>query len=196
MSEQGKLPLYILAGGRSSRFGSDKARMVIEGKPILKVIEEVLKPYCLSTTVIAEEKGKYEDLGLRTIADDKDGYCGPLMGVLTAANDMKRVHGSGWFMLVSCDVVGMDHRWIKRLVEGRLKEGGAVVFYDDRYQPFPGLYHSVGAACAEEMLRDGRSSMQQFLAEIDAVKVDVPHDWGLMIQVNTPEDYQRIQRKK
>ena len=38
------LPLYILAGGKSRRFGSDKARALLDGKPQLLNIAEAFAP--------------------------------------------------------------------------------------------------------------------------------------------------------
>ena len=78
-----RLPIYILAGGRSSRFGSDKARAVLDGEPLIKRVARMAMPIAESTTIVADRTGKYDDLGLRSIADDPP-HLGPLGGLAAA----------------------------------------------------------------------------------------------------------------
>src|SRR5436190_19307235 len=105
------LPIYILAGGKSSRFGSDKARAEIDGEPLLARIVRVLKPAAKNFTIVADAENKYGDLGLRTIADVQPGL-GPMGGLLTALNDLRE---PGYLLLCSCDMVALDCAWVEAL---------------------------------------------------------------------------------
>ena len=64
-----KVPVYILAGGKSSRFGQDKARVQLHGQPLLLHTARMVQAFASSITVVANAVDKYADLGLRTIAD-------------------------------------------------------------------------------------------------------------------------------
>src|SRR3954452_12325135 len=96
-----KLPVYVLAGGKSSRFGSDKARALIDGTPLIRILADRLSPFASSLTVVAEVAGKYDDLGLKTIADQVPGL-GPMGGLKTILGSLPENSRSPWFLLVSC----------------------------------------------------------------------------------------------
>ncbi|QQE09983.1 molybdenum cofactor guanylyltransferase [Planctomycetota bacterium] len=188
MNNKDKLPLFILAGGLSSRFGSDKARIQIQDKNILQIITSTFSPYISSTTVIADKPDKYSDLKLQTIIDSKPGYRGPLAGLLTAAEHTSKKNDHCWFMLTSCDTINISPKWIKQLLAMRSSTYQAIVFRDDRYQPFPGIYHSNIAKPASETLNTKQASMQNFLANINIKTLPVPKNWKQMIQINTQND--------
>ena len=59
-----RVPVYILAGGRSRRFGRDKARATTGGAALVVRLAELLTPVAQSITVIAGRPGAYDDLGL------------------------------------------------------------------------------------------------------------------------------------
>ncbi|HEY9840887.1 MAG TPA: NTP transferase domain-containing protein, partial [Candidatus Obscuribacterales bacterium] len=63
------LPVYLLAGGRNSRFGSDKARALLGGSPLILQVARLLHPYAADLKVVATTAGAYADLGLETLAD-------------------------------------------------------------------------------------------------------------------------------
>jgi molybdopterin-guanine dinucleotide biosynthesis protein A len=83
------IPVYLLAGGRSSRFGSDKARAELAGVPLILRLAHQVEPVASPLVVVADRRDKYLDLGLTTIADALPGL-GPLGGLLTACGR------SGW----------------------------------------------------------------------------------------------------
>ena len=109
-----KIAIYILAGGQSSRFGRDKARvMVHSGEEISAIalivhVSRRLSKRADRLTVVAETAGKYADLGLATLGDVVVG-CGPIGGLQTA---LQHVRQPGWLLLVACDMVGVQAQWI------------------------------------------------------------------------------------
>ena len=52
------VPAYILSGGRSSRFGSDKARALAAGKPLILHAADTVAPVAASITVVADRPDK------------------------------------------------------------------------------------------------------------------------------------------
>ena len=73
----------VLAGGQATRFGSDKARAMLDGEPLIARLVKRVQPHASRITVVADVAGKYDDLGLTTIADDVPGR-GPVGGLLAA----------------------------------------------------------------------------------------------------------------
>lgn len=82
------LSVGVLAGGRSTRMGQDKALMQIESRRFIDRICEELSGFS-QVLISAAEKGKFEDLGLEVVYDEHAGI-GPLEGicqVLSAAKE-------------------------------------------------------------------------------------------------------------
>jgi len=134
-----RIPAYILAGGNSRRFGSDKARADYSGRTLIQALADRLVSLGFVATVVGKHDGQYADLGLDTIGDitPEEGPIGGLRTALTHRRD-------GWICLCSCDMLGIHESWIDALID-RLKskpEAVAVVAKDKVWQPFPALYHT------------------------------------------------------
>ena len=189
-----KLPIYILAGGRSSRFGSDKARAVVAGRPLLVGLAHVLKSRASRLTVIAEVSDKYADLGLTTLADVMPGRA-PLGGLHTALQQQRE---SGWFLLAACDLVAVRSHWLDLLWAHCSAEDGVVAFRSTRrWEPLFALYHTSIGPTVTEALANNQLAMQSLLDRVGAVAVKLPADWPTVSQINTHddlEDYLRDQQ--
>lgn len=184
-----RVPLYILAGGRSSRFGSDKARAMLDGEPLICRVVRLAEPVASEVTVVADRSDKYSDLGLRTIADRRGGQ-GPLGGLQTALMDLPK--DEDWLLLCSCDAVVVEPHWLEQLFLARTERTDAVAFREaGRWQPMPGLYRRSALPQIERQLGENRRSLQQLLTQLRTAALPQPPDWPERWQVNTPEDLQR-----
>lgn len=189
---------YVLAGGKSSRFGSDKARAVLGGSPLIVRVAEELRTVCSEVIAIADVAGKYADLGLPTIGDRRPGL-GPLAGVETALSDRLEWLGTGWVVLVSCDLVGLKRAWVEEIAACQsIKTHRAVAFRDEFWQPFPAAYHTDLLPVVSELLDAGRASFQRLLADprSNALALPLPADWPAVPQVNTREDLEAFERNR
>lgn len=168
---------YILAGGKSSRFGSDKARVRIHGQPNLSRLASAMSGSGWSVTAVAQEAGAYEDLGLRTIADFEP-HAGPLAGVITALEDFvvrgrasEQATGSRgtarcesasfeWALIVNCDLILWRDAWSQALLRGTALGVWISVLSSTDFVPFPGLYSPALLPSARERWRAGCRSMK------------------------------------
>ncbi len=185
-----RLPVYILAGGKSSRFGSDKARAELHGTPAIVRIARAAGPIAERITVVAASAGAYDDLGLRTIGDTHPG-AGPLAGLHAALVDNA---GGDWLCLLSCDLVTLNAAWIERLMRQASDELDVVAFKPDRWQPLVALYRRTILPLVTERLGEGRLAMQSLLDAARTRRCDLPDDWPEHLQMNTREQWQRAAR--
>lgn len=89
---------YILAGGKSSRMGTDKGLMLFEGKAMIKYVIEQMQPI-FDKLVIVSNNPEYEKFGLEVIPDlIKD--IGPAGGIYTALHHSNATLN----FIVSCDM--------------------------------------------------------------------------------------------
>jgi molybdopterin-guanine dinucleotide biosynthesis protein A len=178
------VPAYILAGGRSRRFGSDKARALIAGVPLITRVAEAISRAALPVTVVAARQDAYSDLGLRTIPDIVPGQ-GPLGGLWTA---LAHHGGEGWTFVCACDWLGIRPEWIALLLAKRRPGAQAVLLATEPAQPLFGLYHASVRDLTEQRVRKGRLAMADFLRAIDVMTIPAPEDWPHAVNLNRPSD--------
>lgn len=88
----------ILAGGNSSRMGEDKGLMMIEDKPMIQHVIDVLQGI-VEDIIIVSNNNEYEQFGCRVFSDEVKGK-GPLGGIYTGL-----LHSNTQSSLVlSCDI--------------------------------------------------------------------------------------------
>ena len=181
-----KIPFYILAGGRSSRFGSDKALAQIQGQPLIQRLISAVQPIASSTTIIADTPDKYIQFEVETIVDIIPDL-GPVGGLYTAACHTT----SQWFCILSCDMTHFNHTWASQLLSQSNPETHAVVFQNDRRHPFPGLYNLNAQPIIKQHVDQRKLAMQKLLNTLNTITLDTPEDWPTIAQVNTTEELDR-----
>ncbi len=94
---------YILAGGRSTRWGSDKAVAVVEGRALALHAAVALRAAGFAPWLVARETRPV--LGLREILEP-DGPLHPAWGLAHALGDA-RACGAAGALCLPCDLVGV-----------------------------------------------------------------------------------------
>jgi molybdopterin-guanine dinucleotide biosynthesis protein A len=179
-----KVPVYILAGGKSRRFGDDKARAEHDGIPLVVGVARTLEPIADGTTVVAAQPGAYDDLGLRTIGDVVPDM-GPMGGLLTAIDDC-RGGSDGWLFLAACDWVGAKPEWARRLLSEVRDGAQAVVFRSGKYQTMFALYHASIRGVVARHVEEGQLSLHRVFDDIETVSLPLPEDWNDAVNLNWP----------
>lgn len=186
------LPLYILAGGMSRRFGTDKARAVLQGRSLLQRVAEQLLPTASGVWVVADLRNKYADLGLATIADPIPNR-GPVNGLVTALDHRLREHGPGWVVVAPCDLTTPAPHWVQPLLHATdLSVAGSATVYVDptgRWQPLPCILHTDILGAARQAVSEERLSLCRFLKSVDSKTVPLPAEHDHIPNANTPEGF-------
>jgi len=102
----------ILAGGSSSRFGSDKALALHAGKPLIAHVANSLAAQCDSIVVCGREWA-----GLPSLVDRPGPGLGPMAG-LCAALAHAQTAGFDAVLSAPCDVLGLPQDCSARLSPG------------------------------------------------------------------------------
>ena len=187
-------PLYIMAGGTSRRFGSDKARARLANGTMIEAAARQFSPFVSRITVVADRVGKYDDLGLETIGDLKTGN-GPLGGVQAALAHFEkhRQPSENWILVSACDLLGLQSEWIETLETARTSESLSVAFKGKRWEPFPTLLHLSSQATVEDLLKRNVRSYWRLFDALPNVAVDRPKDWELAYNLNTLEELRKCE---
>src|SRR5208282_3519749 len=153
---------FVLAGGKSSRMGQDKALIRLEGRPLVLRAMEILRPFVDQITLLAPA-GRYENLGLPVVADKWPDQ-GPLAAVCTGLLSSS----AEWNIFLACDLPLVSRQFIQLLVQRvRATRSDAVVpRTEDGWQPLSAAYHSRCRTVLARAFQDGGRSIVKVLEEI------------------------------
>lgn len=187
-----KIGCIILAGGKSSRMGEDKALLEYEGKYFIEKIAEELSFF--------EEKiiARGNNSSLTEITDSKwqvipDIYLdhGPMGGMHVA---LKTCESDAMFV-VTCDMPLITGHLVRQICEAFDQQYDAliVVTSDGKYHPLCGIYRKELYESMEEYLKQDNNRMMAVLKKcrLKYLQLDEVCSKQLM-NVNTKEEYGKI----
>src|SRR5688572_27856914 len=127
-----KTEAFILAGGASSRMGTDKAQLLLENQTFVERIADTL----LTVTNSIRLVGGREYSKLQTVAD---GY--PQWGALGGLHAALAACRSEWAIVVACDLPFVTSELFSYLAAQRMDHDAIVPIQEDgRPQPLAALY--------------------------------------------------------
>jgi molybdopterin-guanine dinucleotide biosynthesis protein A len=158
---------YILVGGRSRRFGQDKALVSIGGEIHLVRLAGQLHRDGFEVVIVSQRNQDYQSLGLRQIFDHHPD-AGPLAGMIAALSDCKRQERKHCWV-VTCDLLEWRPEWgsicqKQKTLDTEFERSGcgavAAVFDSEGFAPFPGIYAVSVLDTAVESWNAGNRSMK------------------------------------
>lgn len=181
----------VLAGGRSSRMGRDKALLLWEGEPLIQRVVEVVTSVCDKVSIIACRPKRFSFLGLDVYPDEVCNM-GPLGGIYTAlrVTDAERV------FCVACDMPFLDAETIRGMLDMFSECDVVIPWVEDRFHPLHAVY-SRSCIGAIEKAFTASSATFRVTDFFDRVKVkavsfnDFPSlspTGKALVNINTPND--------
>ncbi len=152
--------IAILAGGKSSRFGSNKAFAPFLGARIIDFVLDACKKSGTDIFIIANQK-KYQNLGLPVYPDIHEGL-GPLAGIHSALKHAR----SDRVFVTACDMPLLNNRLIKWMFSLNRKEPVIVPEFDNRLQPLHAIYSKRLLPFIEQCLEKKRLSLHGLLNKL------------------------------
>ena len=186
---------FILAGGRSSRMGADKAFLKLAGKPlIVRAIESVSE--AAPEVKIVGDPRKFSAFG--PVIEDVYRDRGPLGGIHSALTNSK----TEWNLILAVDLPYIPVRFLKYLL-ARAGSSGATVtvpYVDEYFQPLCGVYRKPFLSVADRALSHGKNKIDQLFREVSLCAVSEEDmiangfDLSIFRNLNTPEEWQTAKR--
>lgn len=186
----------VLAGGRSVRFGGEKAVALLDGKPLLAWAAERLRSVCANVGANVRPGTEAEvmarSLGLPVLHDEAGDATGPLAGVkigLIWAGEQ----GARMLAVSPCDVPSLPDDLYIRLLE-RAEGGAAMAETSEGRQPLCAVWPVSALPAVREALAGGaHPPTWQLLERLGARKVpfDRPDQFA---NINTRADLAAIAR--
>jgi molybdopterin-guanine dinucleotide biosynthesis protein A len=177
IADPSDIPPYLLAGGRSSRMGSNKAFVLLGGRPLLAFAAARIRQSQRTPPVLNADADWPDAAGMRLVPDIVSGKLGPLAGVLTAMRDAAAARPEISHVLT----IPVDSPFFPLDLTARLAD--AVGSVDDiaiaasggRDHPVFGLWPVSAAGDLETWLRnDGKRRVRDFLMRHSTRVVEFP----------------------
>ncbi len=162
MAGGGDFSVAILAGGRSSRMGSDKALLELGGRPVVELIADNLDRLGRGLFISGGDPASFESFGLPVCADQYE-LTASLVGIYSA---LAAAWGGGC-IVVACDLPFADRRLAALMA--RLAAGHDAVIPVSEKGPEP-LFAYYSKACLGSMRRAieaGDLRVMDALADLD-----------------------------
>jgi molybdenum cofactor guanylyltransferase len=178
----------VLAGGQGSRMGGvDKGLQPFRGKPMVAHAIERLAGQVDELLINANRNAEaYANLGYRVIADEIEGFAGPLAGF-----ERGLAHASGDLVVtVPCDSPFLPADLVARLREG-LERGDAdlaVAKTGEQAHPVFSLMRRGVHASLVQFLSSGQRKIDKWYGALKVVEVAFDDEAEAFLNINTREE--------
>lgn len=200
MTPNPPIAAIILAGGRSSRMGRDKALLEISGRSLLEKISRLALECTDRVYIITPWIERYQSIlpnGCQMIREvvspGETEPQGPLVGFARALTEID----AEWVLLLACDLPNLNASVFKNQFDDLDNIPPEVMAWLPRHpkgwEPLCGFYRRQCLPLLEEFIDRGGRSFQGWLALIPVRELPLS-DRGMLFNCNTPEDLKRLEK--
>ena len=203
--DSANLSAIVLAGGRSSRMGQDKALISIGENTLLQQVCSVAQQCVSAVYVVTPWVERYQTLlndlqnppihfvqEQRLAEDDNDILHGPLVGFAQGLTQVK----TDWVLLLACDLPNLQaevlQTWSTLLPDA---DKATIAFLPQNsngwWEPLCGFYRQRCLTKLEPFIAAGGRSFQRWLSQESVQVLPLPEP-QLLFNCNTPEDLEKV----
>ena len=178
----------VLAGGKSSRMGSDKGLLTINDKTFVEHVIVAMKPLVDKIIIVSNNKD-YDQFGYRRV-DDSIKDSGPLAALYSGLK-----HSETEFNLVlSCDIPMIKTELLKKLVDADLENHEVVqIESNTKTMPLIAMYKKQCMHKCLELLQQGERRLRVAVNELKTKTIIINAEFDQFVKnVNTKEDLKTI----
>ncbi len=193
-----KYGAIILAGGRSSRMGKDKASLEISGKSMVERLLSKLSPIVAEIVVIRAPGQSVpnvpEELKNRTrVGWDSVKDRGPLQGIVDALPLLNSTVDK--VFLLTCDLPHITTEWLQTLKDILTDEFDIVCTEENEISnPLLAIYRRTVLEPASKLITEGKSRPISLWEGWRMARLSAPKETPWICRdVNTPEEFKEAQ---
>lgn len=186
----------ILAGGKSNRFGSDKAFIEIAGTPLIKRHLKLLRGLFSKIIIVTNQPHKYRFKNVKIVQDIvKDS--GPLAGIYSGLLSS----GSFYNFIMACDMPFINKELIRYMTGHKNNYDVIIPKIGNKFHPLFGVYSKKCIPVIEKMLKNDRLKVSSIFPKVKThfipKKTIEKFDENLLslININTKEGLAKIKKR-
>jgi molybdenum cofactor guanylyltransferase len=184
------LTAFILAGGRSTRMGTNKAFVLLDGRMLLARALDLARSLTSDVRIVGDPS-KFASFA--SVVEDQFPGCGPLAGIHAALHSSQ----TDLNLILAVDMPFLTPALLQYML-GRANGSDSTMVTVPRaaqgWQPLCAVYRRDFAAIAEKALRAGRYKIDALFADAGVQVISGPElqsagfSLDLFSNLNTPDD--------
>jgi len=190
------ISVFILAGGKSSRMGADKAFLDWAGRPLLAHMVELAKSVTREVKIVGES-AKFA--AFAPVVEDIFPGCGPLSGIHAALMNSD----SELNLILGVDLPFLDSGLLNYIASQAAESGAVLTVPSTRghFEPLCAVYRKEFSGVAEKALQAGKFKIDALFQQVSLRVVDekelagAGHSLNAFRNLNTPEEWERAKRE-
>jgi molybdopterin-guanine dinucleotide biosynthesis protein A len=174
----------ILAGGRSSRMGRNKALIEINGEIMISTLHNLFKLFCTEIIISANNSEPYLFLNERIVPDEIKGI-GPIGGILSCLKESHTQKN----LVIACDMPMVPAGLIQQLI-WKKDEADFIVPASglDSIEPLCAIYDKSVISVLSKMISIGDYKVQHLQYYCKTALVQMYNGNNIFRNLNTPRD--------
>jgi len=190
----------VLAGGKSQRFGKDKASVKFRDKSLIEhTITKIENNFKEILIVSNTDKNNFKKNNIYLTKDIIDGYLGPLVGVLSAMDWIQKNNKNyKWIATFPCDTPFFDQSVIEKIKNYTNKTNKKLCFLKNnnkRHNIF-GLWSLEVKDTLLKDIENGFRKVEDWANKIgcEIIEINSENDYNFL-NINTKEDLEEAKKK-
>jgi len=177
----------ILAGGKSSRMGTDKGTLLLDNvmftqhiiNSLISIVDEI---------IIVSNDENYDQFDCKRVPDNVNNF-GPVAGVYTGLKASK----TDYNIIVSCDSPKVDWDVFKPLLENKNNKHDIIQYsHNSRTTPLIALYHKKCLSVFKLALKNKIQKLRFVIKQLDTKTIVAPNNiHSKIVNINTPKDLEK-----
>ena len=191
MNNKQNITGIILAGGKSSRMGSDKGFLKLNGSTFVSHIIEAIKPM-VNEIIVVSNNSDYDVFNLKRVNDIIED-AGPLAGLYTGL-----FHSKTEFNLVlSCDIPFINTAVLKQLIEGFDDDFDAIQLQSqDKTMPLIAMYKRQWMHQFLKLLQNDKRRLRIAVEQLHTKTITIDSEWDQYVEnINTMDQLIEIRNE-
>jgi molybdenum cofactor guanylyltransferase len=193
LDSQAPVTAFVLAGGKSSRMGEDKALLKFKGAYLVEHAISVLRQVTDRVRIIGNPQ-KYGFLGYAVIPDRTESR-GPLTGIYTALTASET-----WLNIVlACDMPLVRAEFFRLLLKKASQADAVVMRFEDGFvEPLCSVYASTCLPAVKENLERQKLKISDLFSQLKVKYVSEAEirrlglDSQMFTNINTPDEFEGL----
>lgn len=183
----------ILAGGKSSRMGTDKGLLPLKGKAMITYVIDALKKLNLPTIIVANNPA-YLKFGL-PVFEDEFRDMGPVAGIYTGLKHSDTELN----IILSCDIPFVSEKLLRLLLNKAEDYDVVLCAFNNQVHPLIGMYKKSTLSTFERHLKMNQRKLMTVCNDLTLHIINLNESPDVcneqfVTNINTPDELKRIEK--
>lgn len=184
MTSNEKISAFILAGGQSTRMGTDKATVMFDGKPMVEHVWDALSPLFKRITLVSNHVS-HQAIGLPIIKDAYD-HIGPLGGIIAGLRESE----TDLNLFIGCDMPMVRPAILDFLIAVSKENEHLLPSFQGKTETLCSILSKSALPTLERAVSSKNYKLYEVLMSLNPKVTDVAHlcNENPFANINTPSD--------